>query len=419
MVTVGDYADIIAEKMVFGGDCIAKIDGKMVFVPFAVPGEHLRVQIIADERDFFRARVTEILRDSPHRTEPFCPLYGKCGGCNMQHIEHEEQRNLRARVLKDAFLREGVETGDVQVVSGSPCGYRCRFQLNDGGLMERRSGNVLDIKSCPVATREINKYLAETEINDRPRGRSHLFASDRITSIPEGYDKIIIAEESGVRERPHAEPRPAKGMRRRKTPRRFEGSVIDPGRACAVTVCGKTINFDVLGFFQSNLEVLEKAVPLIMDGLGGKSALDLYAGCGIFSVFLADRFEKVSLVEHNKSALVFAEKNMAGLRHESFGVKGDVWVKYHAPGIHAEEDGAEPPFDAVVVDPPRQGMERQVCRWLCGSGIPRIRSLSCDTATHARDAKFLIRAGYRLEKLFLLDFYPQTGHIESLAYFSR
>ena len=112
---------------------------------------------------------------------------------------------------------------------------------------------------------------------------------------------------------------------------------------------------------------------------------------------------------------VFAEENMAGKKHESFGLSGEVWTKYHAETVIKQGGN----FDAVVIDPPRSGMEKEVCQWLQKSGIPHIRSVSCDIATHARDIKFLIRAGYRLEKLYLLDFYPQTGHIESLGIFRK
>ncbi len=129
-------------------------------------------------------------------------------------------------------------------------------------------------------------------------------------------------------------------------------------------------------------------------------------------MFLADLFENVVLVEHNRDALVFAEQNLAGKKHESFGLSGETWTKYHAQTF-VERNGA---FDAVVVDPPRSGMEKSVRKWLSESGIPSIRSLSCDIATQARDVKFLVRnGGYKLKELYLLDFYPQTGHIESLA----
>ena len=139
----------------------------------------------------------------------------------------------------------------------------------------------------------------------------------------------------------------------------------------------------------------------------------MYSGCGTFSVFLSDLYDKVCLVEHNRDAIVFAEENLRGKKHESFGLSGENWIKYSADK-YIENNGS---FDAVVIDPPRSGMEKEVCKWLCRSKIPQIRSVSCNPSTHARDAAFLIMAGYQLSKLYLLDFYPHTAHIESLACF--
>ena len=159
------------------------------------------------------------------------------------------------------------------------------------------------------------------------------------------------------------------------------------------------------GFFQSNISVLEKSIRAVCDGLSGNSALDMYAGCGTFSVFLADHFNDLTLVEHNRDALVFAEKNLMGIKHQSIGLSGTKWAEFNKNAY----------FDAVVIDPPRSGMEKEVLNWLCTSKVPQIRSVSCDPATHSRDLAALIKSGYTLKKLYLLDFYPNTSHIESLA----
>ncbi|MCR5764053.1 MAG: RsmD family RNA methyltransferase [Treponema sp.] len=411
---------IKAEKMVFGGDCICKIEGKTVFVPYAIPGETLEVEIIKDLRDYSIAKICSIKEPSQYRVIPFCQYYGKCGGCNMQHIQTDYQSRLRADILKDAFEREGVEIPEIQIIKGNPQQYRSRFQFHDGGLMARQSNEIIPIETCPCATPEINAYLREIPYEERPKGRVHVFASNKITSIPEGYDKIIIANEEAAqkkKERKMQERSPSgrKLKKQKKIKSRFEGTTVNPLNLCTVSLRGKNITFDVQGFFQSNIDVLEQAIPNVTEGLNGKNVLDMYAGAGTFSVFLADLFENVCLVEHNRDALVYAEQNLSGLKHESYGLSGDTWIKYHAEK-HIQRNGE---FDAVVIDPPRSGMEKSVCQWLCSSGIPDIRSISCDIATHARDAKFLTRAGYRIEKLFLLDFYPQTCHIESLAWFTK
>ncbi len=407
--------------MVFGGDCIAKINGKTVFIPFSLPNETLEVEIVKQNRDYDTARIVNIIKPSPFRREPFCPLFKTCGGCTLQHCQDEEQSRLRAQMLKSAFEREGLEVPEIEIVSGKARNYRARFQFHDGGLMKSQSAEVVSLNSCPCATEEVNRYLSEVSPESRPRGRVHVFGSSCITSIPQGYDKIVIAEERKKREpfpQKKTERRTVNGRplpKQKQIKKQWQGSSLEAQSPCTVEINGRKISFDVQGFFQSNMEVLSKTLPLVCEGLKGSSVLDMYSGCGTFSVFLADNFQSLTLVEHNRDALVYAEQNLLNTRHQSFGVSGSVWVKYHAEAF-VRQNGM---FDAAVIDPPRSGMEKDVCKWLCSSGIPNIRSLSCDAATHARDAAYLVKAGYRIEKLFLLDFYPQTSHIESLAYFKR
>lgn len=412
---------ITAEKMVTGGDCIGNLNGKKVFIPYAIPGEKLEVEITNDQRDYCNCRILNVVQPSEHRVLPFCPLYTKCGGCNMQHIDSSFQRQLRIEILREAFLREGIDIPEIEAVFSDDKGYRSRFQFHNGGLMGKKSNDIIELEHCPCATEEINHYLKEVPFSERPEGRVHVFGSNKISNIPEGFDKLVIAENTeSERQKKFTKhqtktPGGRKAKKQKQIKARYEGTTVSEATKCQVELLGKKLNFDIQGFFQSNLSVLEKAIPLITDGLNGKNVLDMYSGCGTFSVFLADHFEKVTMVEHNKSAIVFAEENMAGTKHESFGLSGEVWTKYHAETVIKQGGN----FDAVVIDPPRSGMEKEVCQWLQKSGIPEIRSISCDIATHARDAKFLIRAGYRLEKLYLLDFYPQTGHIESLGIFRK
>lgn len=417
---IEDMSEIVtAEKMVAGGDCIGSLNGKKVFIPYAIPGEKLEVEITNDARDYCNSKIINVIEPSEKRVMPFCPLYTTCGGCNMQHIESSYQRELRSQILKDAFEHEGIEVGSIEIIAGADKGYRSRFQFHDGGLMGKRSNDIIHLEMCPCATEEINHYLKEVPFEQRPEGRIHVFGAKHISNVPDGYDKILIAEntdsdrrvKNNFRKQQKTTPGGRKLKKQKQIKARYGGTTLNEATLCQVELLGKKLNFDIQGFFQSNLEVLEKSIPLVTGGLEGKNVLDMYSGCGTFSVFLSDKFEKVTMVEHNKSAIVFAEQNMVGTKHESFGLSGAVWTKYHAENVIKQ--GGE--FDAVIIDPPRSGMEKEVCQWLQKSGIPHIRSVSCDIATHARDIKFLIRAGYRLEKLYLLDFYPQTGHIESLA----
>ena len=409
------------EKMVAGGDCLARVNGKNVFIPYALPDEELEIEITKSLRDYDLAKITKILKPSPHRVQPFCPLYGSCGGCNLQHIDSEYQIELRKAILKDSFEREGIQCPPIEVLSSEDKNYRSRIQLTDGGFNKKMSNEIICLESCPIATKEINGYLKNTAQAARPRGRVHLFGDERV--ITEGIfsqnpsvSKVIVAQE---REKAQKEIKVQGASSKRKeklrlqSNRHFAGTTLNQNNRCQVNLLGKSIAFDVQGFFQSNLSVLEKTISEITVNMGGRNLLDMYSGCGTFSVFLADLFDKVCMVEHNRDAIVFAEENLRGRNHESFGLSGENWIKFSAENYIANNG----PFEAVVIDPPRSGMEKAVCQWLCRSKIPQIRSVSCNPSTHALDAHFLVKAGYRLSKLYLLDFYPHTAHIESLANF--
>ena len=170
-----NLSSVIAEKMVFGGSCLAKIDNKNVFIPFAVPGEKLEIEITKSYRDYDEAKIVNILEASPKRVQPACPLYQKCGGCNLMHIDYDYQRELKKQILAELMERAGVAVPQIQVVSGSPLGYRSRFQLRDGGMEGRGSNDVVPIDSCLVAVPEINEWLKSCPMQERPQGRGLLF----------------------------------------------------------------------------------------------------------------------------------------------------------------------------------------------------------------------------------------------------
>ncbi len=398
---------IITDKMVFGGKCLGKINGKNVFVPYTIPGEKIEIQITEENKDYDNAEAVSIIENSPHRIIPPCHYYGKCGGCNMMHIEPSYQKELRKEILTDIFRQNGIDiSGKTQIVDGPDFNYRCRFQLNDGGLSQRKSNVVIKIEECLCAEKKVNEYLKNTveKPDARPKGRSHLFGSSF------SDQELKVAAEENFR---NAKTKVTGGGQKNKKlkikeNRYFAGTLASPENTMTVQLGSHKLSFDVRGFFQSNLYVFEKVCQLITDLLpGGKNILDMYSGCGSISVFLTEKYENVVLVEHNRDALVFAEQNMAGTKHVSYGLSGANFVKTCASSL--------PQFDAVTIDPPRSGMEKEVRDWLCNSKIPLILSLSCDPATHARDCACLISAGYTLKQMYLLDFYPNTSHIESLA----
>jgi len=402
---------ILTEKTVFGGNSIGKIDGKTVFIPFSMPGETLEIEITESKKDYDNAWITKIVNPSEHRVEPQCPYYKKCGGCNMMHIDYEYQQQLRAGMLEDIFEQNGIDIRNkTQIISGPQFGYRARFQLNNGGLSEKGSNIIIPVEKCLCAENYINEYFSSTAFEARPKGRIHIFGSDKVTASGQNNAKTIITQNEQQERTIKVKGKTKKNLKLKEN-HYFAGTVSSPENTITVTMGGKNITFDVRGFFQSNLFVFEKVTKLICDCLtSGDNVLDMYSGCGSISTFLAGKFKNVVLVEHNRDALVYAEQNMAGTGHVSYGLSGANWVK-----TCAQYCGK---FDACVVDPPRSGMEKEVRDYLCSSRIPRICAVSCDPATQARDCAALIKAGYKIEAVYLLDFYPNTSHIESLLVLS-
>ena len=168
---------IITDKMVFGGKCLGKIDGKNVFVPYTIPGEKIEINITEENKDYDNAEAVSIIESSPHRIIPPCHYYGKCGGCNMMHIKSEYQRELRKQMLNDAFLANKIELPQIQIIYGPDFNYRSRFQFTDGGLCQKNANNVITIDQCLCAEAAINEYLKSTPAENRPKGRTHFFAS--------------------------------------------------------------------------------------------------------------------------------------------------------------------------------------------------------------------------------------------------
>ena len=396
---------IIAEKLVFGGNCLAKIDGKNVFIPYVVPGEKLEIETVETRKDYDIAKIVNILEPSPKRIKPQCPYYYKCGGCNLMHIDFDYQVQLRKEILYDCFSRNNIEIPEIECITGSSTGYRSRFQLHDGALEERHSNEKIYIENCLIADETINTYLASVKARERPKGRCHLFGSK--CAEPELSISVPPVKEQKNKKND-------KKLKHYIRPK-YEGNVIDPATCVTVNILGKKLSFDVQGFFQSNLKMLEKTIKLVTEDLCGKNVLDMYSGCGTFSLFLEDKFEHLTLVEHNRSAIVFAEQNLLNKNHDSYGVSGEKWVKENSESVIKQYG----PFDAVVIDPPRSGMEKGVLDFLCFHKPAKIRLVSCDPVTNVRDIKFLVEAGYKIKRVFLLDFYPQTSHIESLCYLER
>ena len=395
------------KKMVFGSSCIASLkDGKTVFVPYSLPDEVLEISIVKEHKNYTEGKIEKILEASPHRVEPRCPYFYACGGCNLQTADDEYQHFLRKSMALEAldralslykekavFDKPALEKNLFEksiFVSGSDWDYRARFQFyidEDGSLSlkENKSSGSVKIKDCPIAVPAIRNLLKLNLKKYAPNSRIHIFSDG---------EKIFTQ---------------------------------DNAKDCEVRLAGKRIKFNPLGFFQSNLEMTEKLINTIFEYAEiSSSVLDFYSGVGTFSLFAYDQAKEIHLVEHNKHALAYAEENFL-INSSSNGITKEKKESRFPKIFYHSLDGknwaktkeSKLKFDTVFVDPPRSGIDKEALSWLCSSGTRQIFYISCDPVTFARDTASLLVSGYKLEKHFLFDFYPQTHHIETLGIFRK
>lgn len=376
-----------AEKIVFGGKALARVDGKAVFIPFALPGEELDITVTANRRDYNEAVIKKILTPSPHRVEPRCSYFGRCGGCNLQMAEDSYQQLLRQTMAGELLARAhlGPEKPP-EFVAGPLWEYRNRFQFHTDkkgviGMHGSASNTVIPVRDCPIAAPALRSILQQGKLNE-------LFL--RNTRL--GKDRYHVFVQDSV----YSSARPA----------------------ASVQVRGIRLEFSVFGFFQSNIAMLEKLIEPIAALPPCTRVLDFYAGVGTFSAFLTEKAEEIHLVEHNGQALAAAQKNLERFIAEKNGacrcffhqVSDSDW-----PDISA----AQLSYEVVIIDPPRQGIHERVLGYIGKAGIPLIYYVSCNPATFVRDAKRLTALGYRFCEYRLFDFYPQTHHCELLGIFTR
>jgi 23S rRNA (uracil1939-C5)-methyltransferase len=367
------------ERVAAGGAGMARVEGKSVFIDLTAPGDLVRGRITKEHRSWAEAELLEIPEPSSLRTAPFCPFFGRCGGCSLQHLGYEAQIEAKTAILLDSCKRiGGFVPPEIRVRRSEPFGYRNRVQFHvDSGnnlcFKERKSPHLVAINDCPVADEGIRRVLRENNTNPTEVRKRFNMYSFRYTFLVEG------ACERGN-----------------------------------VSILGRELFMDVRVFFQSNAAMLE---PLIKDLLAAtvdadKSLplADIYCGVGTFAAFLADGFTEIDLVEENKTALALAKENLGVDRKVNYyALKDSGWIKL----LKKRRWGF------MVLDPPREGLSAAFREWLVRNGPRLVAYVSCDPATLARDSGAMLKGGYKMTGLTFYDFYPQTAHIESLAVFNR
>ena len=383
-MAAGEVIKLRLESIAPGGDALGRFEGKPVFVKGGAPDETVCCRIVEERKTWARAELLEITEPSPVRTEKTCPYYGKCGGCNLQHIEYNAQLEIKTNIIKETLRRiGGFVPPEPEIFASSPWEYRSRTQFHcvrpESGEkfnfgLKGDNGEIITVKDCPVAVPGIRELLRQKDNFQLPPEK------DRFTVFSK--DEFLLSEG---------------GQQRGK-----------------INLLGKEIILDAGVFFQSNCSALEKLILELQKTSENTPQnlpmADLYCGVGLFAIFLGGIFPKIILAEENKSAVSLARENLKGANAEFFALRDTDWPQTI---LRRKEK-----FGFAVVDPPRTGLTPKLAAALTQDGPPVLAYVSCDPAALARDSKILT-GGYKIQRLAFFDFYPQTSHIESLAVFAK
>jgi 23S rRNA (uracil1939-C5)-methyltransferase len=381
---------------VYGGEGLARLDGRVVLLPYVLPGERVLAAAEREKPGLVRARVVESIESAPERVTPPCPYFGRCGGCHYQHAPYEYQVKAKEQILREELQRLGKIQApeEIDLYTAEPWGYRNRaqFHIEDGrlGYREARSHRLCAIDHCPISSPKLNEVIRTLiEMLRDPRWPRFVRTIEVFTDETQVQLNVLETEKPVARR--------FFDWAGEKIPGLVEGEIDYEGRW----------RVSRNSFFQVNRFLVDRLCIPAIDGMAGETALDCYAGVGLFALSLATRFREVVAVESGSSAVRDLQFNaeragFANVRAEQLATEAYLERLDRAP-------------DFVLLDPPRAGLGKHVVRRLAELKPRRMTIVACDPATLARDLSGLLSAGYRIEHMSLVDLFPQTYHIETVV----
>lgn len=429
------------EKLIYGGEGLARLPadergpGKAVFVPFVLPGETVEASLREEKPGFARSRLDGILTASSRRIDPPCPYFLRCGGCHYQHTDYGHQLELKAAILKENLRRIAKLELDTElhIHPSPPWNYRnrSRFRVQTPpefavGYYKFNSHELLAVEECPISSPLINRALAAAWQMGRagqiPPGIQEIefFANGDDTQLlaevyclPEtAIEPFSVELKSAVSELSSIVFFAARSARAEA---QGDAKQFGGGGHLIYTTQHASYRVSAGAFFQVNRHLTDELVDIVVhgrrDGDAGATgtALDLYAGVGLFASVLNREFERVIAVESSPTShadlLYNSPANVKAVRSTT-----EQYLENAAGKLRPE---------LVVVDPPRSGLGEKVIKGLVTLKAPRITYVSCDPATLSRDLARLLQFGYRVEEAHLVDLFPQTYHLESVFHLVR
>lgn len=411
------------ESLAFGGKGILKAGGKVIFIPYTAPQDHVTCRITRQHKNYSEAEIVTIDSPSPQRIEPFCPYFGKCGGCQLQHIAYEGQLEYKRQSVSDALKRIGKLQVHVEPVVPAETRWNYRRHIALTVKAEQRTFKIgyiaddhatfLPISQCPIFLdpthslfHKIQDVASSLQAEPGNSGKLMLFKQmDRF--YLHWHFKNLPSNAVALMEKALSDYSDWSGcsITTPRTQHQFGNSKLE------LEIDGLSIQFSSRAFLQNHPEQslnIYRMVQAEAERNKAKRALDFYCGIGILSLLLARQGIAIKGVEQNLEAIKTAQENSA--RNRIAGAefaKGDVKDK-------AEFMLSSMQPDFVIVNPPREGMDPKVIEAILAHPARTLVYISCMPSTLSRDLKLLCQK-YRIEKCQPFDMFPQTGHVETVA----
>lgn len=385
---IGKETEIKIERIVPQGLGIGFAERLTFFVPLAAKGDLLKVRINQIKGKIAFAEIVEILEPSPERTVPECEYFGRCGGCDFQHLNYQAQLEAKLGIINDCLTRIGkikYENEIKIIASPQEYGYRARAswhldtRTRKCGYFRRGSHDIIDVKFCPILTAELQETLTEV----RETVEWETFWNNRIEiEAASAGGKVSI----------------------------YSNEIIEPTNEIVFSAIDEKYIYSANCFFQGNSSLIEKLIETAVGSAAGENALDLYSGVGLFTLPLARTFGKVVGVEGNQKAVEYAQKNLENARIENAEVFAEAvgeWLTENLKDLNG--------VDFILLDPPRTGAETAIIQNILKIKPQQISYVSCEPSVLARDLRILLDGGYEIESITAIDLFPQTHHVETIV----
>ena len=428
---------IVIKKLIAGGKGLGTLaDGMVIMVPGVAAGETVLVRETRSHRGHKEAQLLRVIEASPDRIEPPCPHYGSCGGCDLQHLSLQGQLESKQRILAEALNRVRLELPpgqpDPTLPSPSAFAYRHRLRLHLGpdgqlGFHQTASNQIVPIRRCLLATEPINQVIAglidsewAARLGPQCTGVELIHGPAHggiVLVLHQGTSQLAALKNALLQ---NLAPLVRRVIIRQAKPGRNSPQTSPQEPLSQLFTLGShayRLDWDALCFFQVNASQNPRLIAAALAPLTTRttpfSALDLFCGMGNFSIPLGLMGALVTGIEHNRHSISWAKQNalMANISQARF-IAADVEQQVR---LLVDQDQR---FDCILLDPPRQGLGNAAAL------LPRLKpqiilSISCDPATQARDLSLIAKGGYRISRVLPVDMFPQTHHIESIAFLER